>query len=481
MQMRRFLARISRLAALAACLALAAVPAVAQQNAAAPDFAKLSQEATEWLAGLIRINTSNPPGNELVAARYLADILNREGIPAEVIESAPGRGVLIARLRAAAMPDPKRALLLLGHTDVVGVDRSKWSVDPFGGVIKDGYLYGRGTLDCKGLAVAELAVMVALKRAGVKLDRDIIFLSEPDEEETGEAGIEFAVREHWDKIAAGSAINEGGRVLVKDGKVTLVEVQATEKVPVNLEVIASGPAGHGSIPRPDNAVVHLASAVSKIGSYETPVKMNTVTHRYFEQLAQIEPDEELAKWMRALEQPERTQLAARRLSQANPVWNSMLRTSIAPTMLKAGFRSNVVPSEARATLNVRLFPGDTVQGVVDDLTKLVNDPQIRIEAGPAMRPLAPASSLDTDLYRVIERVTPQVFPGATVLPSLSTWATDSAQLRMHNVQAYGIVVFPLTEEELARIHSDDERISLESFRKGIEYLHAIVDAFARAK
>jgi len=349
MQMRRSLGKVSRLAALGAWLVLATAPAVAQQNATAPDFAKLSQEATEWLAGLIRINTTNPPGNELAAARYLADILNREGISAEVIESAPGRGVVIARLSAGAVPDPARALLLLSHTDVVGVDRAKWTVDPFGAVIKDGYLYGRGTLDAKGLAVAELAVMVALKRAGVKLDRDVIFLAEADEEEGGEAGIEFVLRNHWEKIAAGFAINEGGRVLAKDGKVTLVEVQASEKVPVNLEVIATGPAGHASIPRPDNAIVHLAAAVSKIGSYEAPVKMNTVTHRYFEQLARIETDEELAKWIRALEQPERLQLAARRLSQANPVWSSMLRTSIAPTILNGGFRSNVVPSEAAMT------------------------------------------------------------------------------------------------------------------------------------
>jgi acetylornithine deacetylase/succinyl-diaminopimelate desuccinylase-like protein len=477
---RSMAAGFCRLTLLAALSVLAVSPTAAQQNAPAVDFARLSAEATRWLAELVRINTTNPPGNELAAARYLAGVLEREGITAEVLESAPGRGVVIARLRASAVPDPSRALLLLSHSDVVGVEREKWSVDPFGGVFKDGYLYGRGTLDAKGLAVAELAVVVALKRAGVKLDRDVIFLVEGDEEEGGEAGIEFVLRKHWEKVAAGFAINEGGRVVVKDARVQFAEVQASEKVPVNLEVIATGPAGHGSVPRKDNPIVHLAAAVAKIGEYETPVKINTVTQRYFEELAKIQ-DEELARWMRALGQPERMQLAARKLSQANPVWNSMLRNSIAPTILRGGIRSNVVPSEARATLNVRLFPGETVEALVEDLRKLVNDPQVRIEADGLSRPLAPPSSLDTDLYRAIEQVTARMFPGALTLPSMSTWATDSAQLRMRNVQAYGLLPFPMSEEEIARIHSDDERISLDAFRKGIEYLYAIVEAFARAK
>jgi acetylornithine deacetylase/succinyl-diaminopimelate desuccinylase-like protein len=451
--------------------------AALQSAPAKVDFEALSKEATEWLAGLIKIDTTNPPGNELAAAKYLGEILRREGIDAEVIESAPGRGVLIARMRAGLLPDPGRALMLLSHTDVVGVDRAKWSVDPFGGIIKDGYLYGRGTLDAKGLAVAELAVLVALKRAGVKLDRDVVFVAEGDEEEGGEAGIEFVLRRHWEKAAAAFAINEGGRVVEKDGHVHLVEVQASEKVPVNLELIATGPAGHGSVPRQDNAVLKLAAAVAKIGAYETPVKMNTVTRRYFERLATIEPDAELAKWMRALEQPERMQTAARRLSAASAVWSSMLRNSIAPTVLRAGFRSNVVPSEARATLNVRMFPGESVTELIANLTKLVNDPQVEIVGGQASRPLAPASSLDTELYGVIEKVTPAVFPGSTTLPTLSTWATDSAQLRMRNVQAYGINPFPLPESEIERIHSDDERISLTAFRRGIEYLYAVVEGF----
>lgn len=459
-----------------------AEPVLAQApSATAIDFDKLSSEAAGWLAGLLAINTTNPPGNELAAAKFINDILQKEGISSSVIESAPGRGILIARLNAGAVPDPARALLLLGHTDVVGVDRSKWTVEPFGGTIKDGAIWGRGAIDDKGILVASLAAFIALKRAGVRLERDLILLAEGDEEEGGEFGIEFAVRNHWEKIAAGFALNEGGRMFVKNGKVVYVGVQASEKVPVNIEIIATGPAGHASIPRKDNPVVHLAAAVAKIGTYDAPVQLNSVTRRYFEQIAQIE-DPEMAKWLRALlDQPERMQHAAKIISDANPVWNAMLRNTVVPTIVKGGVRANVIPSEARATANIRMLPGEMPAALIAALNKLVNDPQVRIELATSLRPGAPASSLSTDFYRVIEQVTPEVFPGALVVPQMSTWATDSAQLRLRSVQAYGLTPFPLTEDEIARMHSDNERLPLAAFRTGIEYTFRLVDAFVRAK
>ncbi len=473
--------RLARLVLLATLvLAGAAGPVLAQEQPPKADLAKLADEAAEWLAGLIRLNTTNPPGNELVAARYLAAILEKEGIPAEVLESAPGRGVVIARLGASVVPDPSRALLLLGHIDVVGAQKEKWSVDPFGAVVKQGYLYGRGAIDDKGMVIANLAVLVALKRGGVRLDRDVIFLAEGDEEEGGEFGINFVINKHWDKIAAGFAINEGGRVTLKDGKVLYVAIQASEKLPVNVTVIATGPSGHGSLPRKDNALVHLAAAVAKLGVYEAPAKPTTVVRRYFEQLAKVE-DPETAKWMRALETPDRMEHAARVLSEASAVWSSMLRNSVAPTMLSAGIRTNVVPSEARANLNIRLLPGESIEPLVEQFKKLVNDPQVRFQVEPALRPSAPPSSIETDLYRTIERVSPTVFPGAIVLPFLSPGATDSAQLRLRRVEAYGLLPFPLTEEDERRMHADDERIPLEAFRRGIAYLYRVVEEFAAAK
>ncbi|MFZ0414637.1 MAG: M20/M25/M40 family metallo-hydrolase [Candidatus Acidiferrales bacterium] len=444
------------------------------------DFGKLDVDALGWLQGLIRINTTNPPGNELAAAKYLADILQKEGIPADVYQSTPGRGILIARLSASAVPDPSRALLLLGHLDVVGVDKSKWQVDPFGAVIQNGYLYGRGAIDDKGMTVANVAVLVALKRANVPLSRDVILLAEGDEEAASETGMKFAVDNYWEKIAAGYSLNEGGSVVVKDGKVQYIGVQAAEKVPVNVTVTATGTSGHGSVPLPDNAIVHLSEAIAKISAYQTPYQLTPVTEAYFEQLSLV-ADPEIGKWMRALDSSVRADLAEEKIAAASPVWNSMMRDTIAPTMLQAGVRPNVVPSEAQATLNVRLLPGNSIDGVLLKLKDAVKDPQIQFQADTSIGEAAPSSSLSSELFRTIQQTTQEEFPDAPVVPMMSTVATDSAMLRLRNVQAYGLLPFPLAEEDAMRMHADNERIPLDSFDKGIEFLFRIVDNFAAAK
>jgi acetylornithine deacetylase/succinyl-diaminopimelate desuccinylase-like protein len=442
-----------------------------------PDLAKLESDALVWLQGLIRINTTNPPGNELVAAKYIADVLQHEGINAQIIETTPGRGFLVARLSASAVPDPSRALLLMGHLDVVGVDKTKWTVDPFGAVVKDGYLYGRGAIDDKAMAIANLAVFISLKRSSARLSRDVIYLAEGDEEAGGVTGMRVAVEKYWDKIAAGYAINEGGYNVLKNGKLQYMAVQASEKVSVTVEVIATGVANHASLPRKDNPVTHLAAAIAKIGAYETPVQMNSVTRGYFEGLAQVE-DEETAKWMRSLETSDRGDHAARYLANENLLWNAMMRDTISPTMLQAGIRPNVIPSEARGVINIRLLPGNMASVLLAKLTQLVNDPQIRFEILPGAGEAAPSSSLTTDLYNEITRITKEQFPGAVAIPFMSPGATDSYPLRMRSVQAYGLMPFPLIESDFLRMHADDERIPLESFRKGVDFLYAIVNDFA---
>jgi acetylornithine deacetylase/succinyl-diaminopimelate desuccinylase-like protein len=454
-----------------------------QQIGAPPlpiDFNKLNADALGWLQGLIRINTVNPPGNELVAAKYIADILQKEGIFSEIDQSAPGRGILIARLAARPVPDPSRALLLMGHLDVVGVDKSKWQVDPFGGVIQDGYLYGRGAIDDKGMLVAEIAALVALKRANASLDRDVILLAEGDEEQAGEAGIKFAIEKYWQKIAAGFALNEGGTVNLKDGKVQYVGVQAAEKVPVNVTVTASGTSGHSSVPLLNNPLVLLSEAITKIAAYQTPFQLTPVTESYFAQLSMIE-DPEIGKWMRALDSPVRADLAEEKIAAANPVWNAMVRDTIVPTMLQAGIRPNVVPSEAQATLNVRLLPGNSIDALILKLEDIVNNPQITFQPDTSIGEAAPSSSLDSPLLQTIQQVSQQEFPDAPVIPMMSAEATDSADLRLRNVQAYGLLPFPLTEEDALRMHADNERIPIASFNKGVEYLYRIVFSFAAAK
>jgi acetylornithine deacetylase/succinyl-diaminopimelate desuccinylase-like protein len=475
-------------------IALAASGAAAARRQSAPpqsiptasplpathDLSQLESDAINWLQDLIRINTVNPPGNELAAAKYIAGILDKEGIHSETFESAPGRGFIVARLASSAMPDPSRALLLMGHLDVVGVDRTKWTVDPFGAVIKDNFLYGRGAIDDKSMTIANLAVMIALKRSGARLNRDVIFLAEGDEENGGEFGMKFATEKHWDKIACGYAINEGGDVITANGKVEYVGIQTSEKVAVNVDVIAKGTSGHASMPRKDNPVTHLAAAIAKIGVYETPVQFNSVTRAYFEGIAPIQ-EEETGKWMRALESSDRADHAARWVSDANPAWNSMLRDTISPTILQAGIRQNVIPAEARAVLNIRLLPGNTVSPLLAKLQTLVNDPQIRFEVQPNAGENAPSSSVTSDLYNTISQEARQQFPGAVVVPEMSTGATDSVPLRLRSVQAYGLLPFPVSESDRDRMHADDERIPVESFRKGIDFLYSLVSDFAVSK
>ncbi|MGA2427216.1 MAG: M20/M25/M40 family metallo-hydrolase [Candidatus Acidiferrum sp.] len=444
------------------------------------DMTSLTGDAKIWLQDLIKINTTNPPGNEQAAAKYILAILQKEGISAEELPVAPGRTSVVARLRSSAVADPARALLLVAHMDVVGVDRTKWTVDPFAATIKDGYLYGRGAIDNKAMLVTNLVTFIALKRANARLNRDVIFLATDDEEQGGDASVKILIAKYWDKIAAGFALNEGGNVVLQNGKVQYVAVQASEKVAVNVTVVAHGTSGHASMPTKDNPVVHLSAAVAKIGGYVAPMHFTTIVRRYFEGLAPLE-DDEISKWMRSLDTADRGEHAQRVISDANPQWNSMLRDTISPTMLSAGVRANVIPAEARATLNVRLLPGDTIDALLNELNKLVNDPLVHLDVQPDAGLAAPPSSLENDFYADITKVAAEEFAGAPVLPYQSPWATDSAQLRLHNVQAYGLWPFPLADEDLKRMHGEDERIPLASFVKGIDVESRIVAEFAVTK
>jgi acetylornithine deacetylase/succinyl-diaminopimelate desuccinylase-like protein len=368
-------------------------------------------------------------------------------------------------------------LLLVAHLDEVPVEKARWTVDPFSGVVRDGYMYGRGAIDDKGMLAANLAVFIHLKRTNAHLNRDVIFLATADEEGSGDASIRMLIAKYWDKFAAGFAINEGGNVFMKNGKVQYIGVQASEKVSVNVALIARGTSGHASQPTKDNPIVHLAAAIAKIGTYSAPVHFTAIVRRYFEGIAPLE-DDEIGKWIRSMDTPDRGEHAQRVVSDASPLWNSMMRDTIAPTILSAGVANNVIPAEARANLNVRLLPGDSINTLLNDLNKLVNDPAVRLEVQPNAGLAAPPSSLESDLYNLICRVASREFGGAPALPFQSTWLTDSAQLRLHNVQAYGLVPFPLSQEDLRRMHGDDERIPMASFDKGVDVLTKIVTEFA---
>lgn len=462
---------------LVSLLALLASSSLASpfQKTPAPDFAAAREEVVRILSGFVRIDTSNPPGNETRGAEYLKAILDREGIASEIFEMEPGRGNIVARIKGNGSRKP---LLLMGHIDVVGVEREKWTVDPFGGVIKEGYLYGRGSSDDKGMASACLEVFLLLHRLKVPLDRDIIFLAEAGEEGTSTVGIDYMVAQHWDKIECEYALNEGGMIYAPDGKVKYVGVATTEKVPRGFRLVARGTSGHGSIPRQDNAITHLAAAVAKVGNWQSPMRLNETTRAFFSRLSKISPPEESFLYSH-LEDPTNTEMVQEKIRAQNGTYNSMLRTSIVPTIIKGGFRSNVIPGDAEATLDVRAVPDEDIDALASALRKLINDPAVEVIPPPARgRPANPPSGLGTDMFRALERAQAKLFPGIVTLPLMLTGATDSAQLRAKGVQAYGLGSVG-GDRERASIHGNDERISVEGLGKFVEFIYwAVIDVAA---
>lgn len=445
------------------------------QTLPTPDFAAARDEVVRILTGFVRIDTSNPPGNETQGAEYLKGILDREGIASEIFEKEPGRGNIVARLKGNGR---KRPILLMGHIDVVGVEREKWTVEPFAGLVKDGYIYGRGSSDDKGMASACLEVFLLLHRLKTPLDRDVIFLAEAGEEGTSGVGIDFMVGQHWDKIECEYALNEGGMIYSVEGRVKYVGVATTEKVPRGFRLVARGTSGHGSVPRPDNAITHLAAAVAKVGNWQAPMRLNETTRAFFSRLAKISRADDAFLYTH-LEDPANSEMIQEKLRSQYVTYNSMLRTSIVPTIIKGGFRSNVIPGDAEATLDVRAVPDEDISALAASLQKLINDPAVEVipPANPG-RPANPPSKLETDMFRALEGAQAKLFPGVVTLPMMLTGATDSAQLRAKGVQAYGLGSVA-GDRERASVHGNDERISIEGLGKFVEFIYwAVVDVAA---
>lgn len=441
---------------------------------ASPDFNKAHDEALKFLVDLVKIDTSNPPGNETRAAEYIKSVLAAEGIQAQIYESAPGRGSIVARLKGNGK---KKPLLLMGHLDVVGVERDKWTVDPFAAIIKDGYLYGRGSHDDKAMDAANLEVFLLLHRLKIPLERDVILLAEAGEEGTTQFGIDFLVAKHWDVIDCEFALNEGGNTPAEQGKVTYVGVSTTEKVPRGLKLVAHGTSGHGSVPRLDNVIVHLGAAVAKVGMWEAPMRLNETTRRFFQQLARISPPEQ-AQLYAHVEDP----AVQQKLRAIEPGYYSMVRTSLVPTIINGGFRVNVIPAEAEATLDVRALPDEDMTALKAQLARLINDRQVEIIDAQTqnLRPATPPSGLNTDAFHALEQAQQKVFPGVPTIPIMQAGATDSSELRAKGVQAYGLGT-PSSAEDRRRIHGNDERVEITGFGKFVEFLYAATVEIAGAK
>ncbi len=461
----------------AIALLLAAVPAWAQTPAV--DWGRQRAEILRRFSDLIRIDTSSPPGNETKAAVYICRALEAEGIPCRTLALDKDRANAIARIKGNGR---KRPLLFMAHTDVVGVQREKWPVDPFGAILKDGYVWGRGTVDDKPHVAAGLMVMLLLKRLGPALDRDVIFLADSGEEGNDSVGINYMVKNHFAEIDAEFAINEGGGSTIEDGRVKVMRVQTSEKIPRGVRLTVRGTSGHASRPRTDNAVVRLASAVSKLGTWQTPMRLNDTTRTYFERLATISTPEKAARY-NGLSDPRRSAEIQRYLAENEPGHYSMLRTSVVPTLLKSGFRLNVIPSEAEALVDVRALPDEDIAKFEREMKRIIGDKGVEVKSAlDNIRPGAAPSRIDTEMFRILESEAKRMYPGITVLPTMSTGATDMAQLRAKGIPSYGIGP-AATENDTTNYgaHSDVERLGEEQLYRFVEYAWNVVIAAAGAR
>lgn len=435
----------------------------------------LGDEARALLSQYLRINTTNPPGNEIVAARWLAAVLRRDGIEAQVFEPAPGKANLYARLRGDGSARP---LILLNHMDVVLASPEYWQVDPFSGAIQGGYIWGRGALDMKGEGIAQLMTMLILKRAAVPLKRDIIFLATADEEIGAGVGAAWIAERHADLIRdAEFLITEGGTTRANErGGVDYYGVGTTEKSPFWLDMIARGTPGHGSRPTPDNPVHRLVRALGRIADWRTPLVLTPGVERYFRDLASLETDSMRRRWFSDMRAALRDSAAVRAIT-GDLTYNALLRNTVSITGLKGSDKTNVIPPLATAALDVRLLPGQDPAAFLADLQRVVGDTAVTFRPqGPSWP--ATESSIDTELFRAIVAAAHARHPNALVTTPMLAGFTDSHYFRRLGIVSYGLGPFPLTVSESRGVHGNDERVSIEALRFGVRFLYDIVQRVA---
>jgi len=444
-----------------ACVGLAAAVVTAAahgQTNSSPASAAIEAETLRHFQALVRMDTTSPPGNEKPAADYVAQVLEREGIPVQTFALEAHRPNVVARLTGNGR---KRPLLLMAHTDTVNVDPAKWTHPPFSAARDDGHIYGRGTVDDKDNVAAALMTMLLLKRNLVALDRDVIFLAESGEEGDTRVGIEFMVAQHYDTIDAEYCIAEGGSATRVAGDLRYVGVQTAEKFPKGIDLIAHGVAGHGSVPLETNPIAHLARAINAVTAWQPPVILNETTRSYFARLAEIEEGQVARRYRDVLSSDPAVVAAADAWLRANdPSKASMLRTSVSPNIVQGGYRNNVIPSEARATLDVRMRPGEDPDAFRAEIERVIADPKIDVVFnGFGERPAGVTSPIDGEAFVAIERAVAAHY-AAPVVPAMSTGATDMAFLRAKGIRCYG--VGPAVDQEDGPLgfgaHSDQERI-----------------------
>lgn len=456
-------------------LALVLLRAPAAEDAPEPpDFDAAQKEAVSLLRSYLQVDTTNPPGHERLAAEFLREVFEREGIESRIYDMGEERANILARLPGRGLGRP---LLLLNHLDVVPADAERWTVPPFSGDVRDGYVWGRGATDMKGTAICQLMTLVLLKRAGVVLDRDVLFLGTADEEDGRENGVAEMVERHRADLGNPEfCLTEGNTIAVEDGRIVSWDVDVTEKAPLWLKVAATGKAGHASIPEPDGAVARLIRAMDRVLAYEPPVRLIPAVDHYFRQLAPRQKGD-LAS---ALADPAAAlgDARLRALLLADPQRSADLRTTVSITGLSGSEKINVIPAEATASLDCRLLPGDDPRRFLATLKEKAGDDGLQWEV--LLSETATESPIDTALFRAIERARDRFSPGVPVLTPPLTSSTDASRLRQMGVVVYGFEPFALSEDD-DRSHGDDERLSVDNVRFGLEVTYAIVSDVAGAR
>jgi acetylornithine deacetylase/succinyl-diaminopimelate desuccinylase-like protein len=423
---------------------------------------------------LVEIDTTTATGDTQRAAEAMAARLRAAGFAGDdvqVFSPAPRKGNLVARLRGTGKRKP---ILLLAHLDVVPAKREDWSVDPFKLIEQDGYYYGRGSGDDKFMAAAFVANMIRYKQEGYKPDRDIIVALETDEEilDANALGIQWLLKNKRELIDAEFALNEGGGVGLKDGKAIRNAVQTTEKVSIGFLLTVKDSGGHSSVPRKDNAIYRLAEGLVRLSKFSFPHRFNDTTRAYFERIAQFESEQTAADIRAVLsDKPDPSALAFTRLA-GNPGYNAQLRTTCVATMLEGGHAINALPQLATAKVNCRIMPGEPVEEVKATLERVLADDQIAVtQLGTPV--LSAPSELHEEIMGTIEKLSQEFWPGAVVLPVMSTGATDGSYLRNAGIPTYGHSGLANDIREL-RAHGKDERVMIKSFYEGDEYLYRLV-------
>ncbi|MEY4636472.1 MAG: putative succinyl-diaminopimelate desuccinylase [Acidobacteriota bacterium] len=451
------------------------------QTPAPPDWAKVEEETLRHFQAILKMDSSDPPGKEDHVVAYLKQVLEADGIAVQTYAMEAHRPNLVARIKGSGK---QRPLLLMGHSDTVNVDPKKWTHPPFGAVRDGGYIYGRGTVDDKDNVIANVMTMLMLKRLNVKLDRDVILLIEAGEEGSSRLGIQFMANQHWPEIDAEFCYAEGGGVTRTGGTVKFARVQTVEKIPRAITVTAKGVAGHGSVPLETNALAHLGEAVGAIAAWTPPMRINETTAAYFKRLATVSSPEEAARYRDVLSpDPKISGPADAYLRKNEPSHWSMLRTSLSPTMISGGYRTNVIPSEGTATIDTRLAPDEDPAKFLELVKQVVNDPQVEVSYGARdTRPPTPTAKLDSDAFTAIEANITKHYQALT-LPTMSTGATDMAFLRQKGMQCYGIGP-ALDSEDGPKgfgAHSDQERILESELYRFVRFTWDAVIDLARAK